>query len=78
MQSLEILKIAANALNHKKAKELTAIKVDDLTVLTEYFLLCTATSSTQVRALADEVEDRLEHRLVGFRLRFGYRSRFRP
>lgn len=60
MQSLEILKIAANALNHKKAKELTAIKVDDLTVLTEYFLICTATSSTQVRALADEVEDRLE------------------
>ncbi len=60
MQSLEILKIAANALNHKKAKEITAIKVADLTVLTEYFLICTATSSTQVRALADEVEDRLE------------------
>ncbi len=39
---------------------MTAIKVADLTVLTEYFLICTATSSTQVRALADEVEDKLE------------------
>ncbi len=60
LQSLEILKIAANALNSKKAREMTAIKVSDLTVLTEYFLICTANSSTQVRALADEVEDKLE------------------
>lgn len=60
MESFEILKIAANALNSKKAKEMNAIKVSDLTVLCEYFLICTATSSTHVRALADEVEDKLE------------------
>ena len=60
MDSKEILKIAANALNDKKARELAAIKVDDLTVLTEYFLLATATSSTHVRALAEEVEFKLE------------------
>lgn len=59
MESTEILKIAANALNEKKAQNLSALKVDDLTVLTEYFLLCTATSSTHVRALADEVEFKL-------------------
>ena len=39
---------------------MNAIKVSDLTVLCEYFLICTATSSTHVRALADEVEDKLE------------------
>lgn len=59
MEALEIIKIAANALNEKKAKELLAVKIGDLTVLSEYFLICTATSSTQVRALCDEVEDRL-------------------
>ena len=56
MESTEILKIAANALNEKKAKELAAVKIDKLTVIAEYFLMCTATSSTHVRALADEVE----------------------
>ena len=56
MESFEILKIAANALNKKKAREMTAKKVADLTVLCEYFLICTATSSTQVRALCDEVD----------------------
>lgn len=59
MEAFEILKIAANALNLKKARELNAVKVGDLTVLAEYFLMCTATSSTHVRALADEVEEKL-------------------
>lgn len=59
MKSKEILSIAANALNEKKAICLSALKVDDLTVLTEYFLLCTATSSTHVKALADEAEFKL-------------------
>lgn len=60
MSSFEIMKIAANALNGKKARDLTAVKVDELTVLTEYFVIATATSSTHVRALADEVEAKLE------------------
>ncbi len=60
MNSEEILKIAANALNSKKARELKALKIDTLTSLTDYFLLATATSSTHVRALADEVEDKLK------------------
>ena len=71
MQSFDILKTAANAANGKKAKDMSAIKVSDLTVLCEYFLICTATSSTHVRALADEVEEKLEekglrpHHIVG-------------
>ena len=60
MEALDIVKIAANALNEKKAHEINAIKIGDLTVLTDYFLICTANSSTQVRALCDEVEDKLE------------------
>lgn len=60
MEAFEILKIAANALNEKKAKELSAVKVADLTVLSEYFLMCTANSSTQIRALCEEVEEKLE------------------
>ena len=59
MEAEKILEIAANALNEKKAKEMSAIDVSDLTSLTRYFLIATANSSTQVRAFCDEVEDRL-------------------
>lgn len=60
METEKILKIAANALNSKKARQLNAVKIDELTVLTEYFLIATATSSTHVHALADEVEEKLK------------------
>ena len=45
MEAFEILKVAANALNEKKAKEILGVKIDSLTVLTEYFLICTAGST---------------------------------
>ena len=74
MESTEMLKIAANALNEKKAKELAAVKIDKLTVIAEYFLMCTATSSTHVRALADEVEYKLDQAGISVSHIEGYRS----
>jgi len=60
MDSQNILTIAANALNSKKARQLKALKIDNLTTLADFFVIATATSSTHVRALADEVEDKLK------------------
>ena len=60
MKSEEILKIAAKALDDKKAENISAVRVEELTALTEYFLIATATSNTHVRALTDEVEEMLE------------------
>lgn len=60
MDSFEILKIAANAVNAKKGRDINALKVDGLTVLCEYFVICTANSTTQMRAIADEVEEKLK------------------
>ncbi len=59
METVKILETATAALDGKKALDLSAIKVGDLTVITEYFLLASATSSTHVRALAEEVEEKL-------------------
>ena len=64
MESPNIVNIAANALNNKKAKQLKALKIDNLTTLADYFVIATATSSTHVRALADEVEEKLEEQGV--------------
>lgn len=59
MEDNKILVVAANALNEKKAMNIEAIKVADLTVITDCFLIATATSSTHVHSLADEVEEKL-------------------
>ena len=60
MDNKEIFRIAANALNDKKARDLALIEISELTVLADYFLIATATSSTHVHSLADEVEAKLK------------------
>ena len=56
----EMALIAAKALDSKKAQDIRLLHTTDVTILADYFLICTATSSTQVRALLDEVEVKLE------------------
>ena len=60
METFDILKIAANALNDKKAMQLEAIRIDEISDIADYFVICTATSNAHIRALADEVEEKLK------------------
>ena len=52
----ERLKLIVKTLDAKKAEDIQVIEIADLTILTDYFVLATGTSSTQVKALADETE----------------------
>ncbi len=54
---------AENALNEKKGLDVTRLAVADKTVLADEFVLATGTSSTHVRALADEVEFKIGEKL---------------
>lgn len=51
--------IAARAADEKKATDIMAIEVADLLVVTDYFVIATGKTPIQVRAIADEVEERL-------------------
>ena len=57
LTSAEIAAIAAKALDDKKARDIKVLKTDKQTVLADYFVICNGTSNTQVRALADAVEE---------------------
>lgn len=50
----------ARLLDSKKANELSVVEVSDVTVLADFFVICTGTSSTQVRSFSDEVEFKLK------------------
>ena len=51
----EMAEIAVKALDSKKGKEIRLIRIDKITTLAEYFVICTGTSNTQINALGDEV-----------------------
>ena len=51
---------AAEILDNKKAEDIKVIEVTEQTIVADYFVLATGTSSTHVKALADDVEYELE------------------
>ena len=59
MEALELATLAAKALDSKKALDIKLLKVLDLTVLADYFVIASGTSNTHVGSLADEVDFKL-------------------
>ena len=59
MTSQEMAMLAAKSLDHKKAQDIRVIGIRDISVLADYFVIASGTSSTHVHALADEVEYQL-------------------
>lgn len=55
--SFEKAKIAIKALDKKKASDITCLDVSGLTILADYFVICSASSTTQLKALAEGVEE---------------------
>ena len=58
-RALETANAASAILDNKKGMDVTVLEVGDKTILADYFVLCTGTSNTHVRALADELEFKL-------------------
>ena len=52
----ELALMAARALSDKKGREIQVLEIGDLTTLADYFVICTAGSSTHVKTLTDAVE----------------------
>lgn len=59
LNTKEIIAAAVKALSDKKGKDLKVLFTADQTTLAEYFIICSGTSNTQVRALAEAVEEAL-------------------
>lgn len=59
MTVTEKMQKAVKALSDKKAQNIRAFEIGELTIIAEYFIVATGTSSTHIKALADEVEYQL-------------------
>lgn len=55
----ELAKAAIRILDARKAKSMRLLRVDEKTIIADYFVICSGNSNTQIRALANEVEFRL-------------------
>lgn len=62
-ESKELMEAIVRTADSKKARDIVVMKVDDKTTLTDYFVIMTGTSSTHIRALGDEIEDKVKETL---------------
>ena len=60
MTSLELAKKAAAFLDNKKAERVHVIEIENISSLADYFVIATGNNNTHVRALADELEEKLK------------------
>ncbi len=60
MEPKELALLAAKVLDSKKGVDIKVMEVTDLTSLADYFVICTGSSTTQINALCDCVEEKLE------------------
>ena len=74
MTDNEILSIAVKAIDSKRGENIRIIKIDELTVIADYFIIANGSSSTQVKALADEVEFKLSEAGLEPRRTEGYQG----
>jgi ribosome-associated protein len=58
-RAVELVEIAATAAADKLASDIIAYDVSEQLVITDAFLLCSASNDRQVSAIVDEIEDKL-------------------
>lgn len=75
VESAAMAQLAAYVAGEKKAREVRILDIRSISSVADYFVICSGTSSTHIRAIADHVEEHLTKE-QGLRLRHmeGYQN----
>jgi ribosome-associated protein len=55
--SKEMAKLAYQALDDKKAEDITVLEIGGISVIADYFIIANGTNASQVQALVDNVQE---------------------
>lgn len=73
-QTRYLVKIIAEAADDRKAADILAIKIADVSYISDYFVIVTGFSRTQVRAISDAIEKKVKENLDKYPLRIEGKS----
>jgi ribosome-associated protein len=71
LEPSEIAKLAVEAASDKKASDVVLLDIRELSIIADYFVICTGSNSRQIQAIASAIEDRLSEVKVPTRGREG-------
>lgn len=61
LSSYKFASILARILDDKLAKDITILNISNVSMLADYFVICSADTNTQVKALTENVRERVKH-----------------
>ncbi len=59
MNSEQLMTKIVSVLAKRKTEDIKVLDISSLTTIADYFVICSGTSSTQIKSLAGEVEEKL-------------------
>lgn len=74
LTNITLPEMVAEAASDKKASNIVILDLQGISTVTDYFLICSANSTTQVQAIADHMEEKLRESGVILLRREGYRE----
>ena len=74
MTEQEKCRVIQAAADEKKARDIVQMYRVGLLSTNDYFIICSANTTTQVRAIADNIEEKMEEAGVNFLHKEGYRE----
>ena len=74
MTEQEKCRVIQAAADEKKARDIVLMDMVGLMSTNDYFIICSANTATQVRAIADNIEEKMEEAGVNFLHKEGYRE----
>ncbi|MHC5372718.1 ribosome silencing factor [Enterococcus sp. LJL120] len=57
-----MLEIAVKAADSKRAEDILVLEVKDISLLADYFMICSANSERQINAIVEEVVEKIEEK----------------
>lgn len=72
--SLNFAKTIAEFIKNKKGFEIKILDLRKLSTIADFFVICSADSERQVKAIADEIEDKLSEQRIKCSNREGYET----
>ena len=73
-ESAQMARLAALIADDRKAKGVKILDIRSISTVADYFVICSGTSSTHVRAIADNVEEKLSSQGIHLHHMEGYQN----
>jgi len=72
--SMQLAQAIAAAASEKKARDIVILNMIGISMVTDQFIICSANTKTQVKAIADNIEEKLAEKGINLLRKEGYRE----